>query len=273
MEFNKGYFNDENSYLDGQTYPNANDAFGGPQGNTYFEEGRPDYNKILGNESSIEKPIVGVADIGQSVAEGNRFGSLLKTSTDAIRRGAGWIELSTSMGGGAEPVGAESYGKEAREALRDIARANSVRFSSVHTPVNIGNMSGFNPQERGFNEEHRKIEMEEVKKSIEFAADVGAQAVVVHTGEFQRPMSEQPWAKNPDGTYKFLSYDEEPGRAVLYMVDDRTGRVVNEVRKNQFVYEPRFKKTYDPERKRERWVDINGRVIRENDPDELFRRV
>ncbi len=269
MEFGTGYL-DETPSIDGNTFPNAYDAFGPDQGMTYFEKDRPDLRLV---ESSIENPIVGVRDIGQSVTEGSRFGSLLKTATDAIRRGAGWIELSTNMGGGAETVGAESYGKEAREALRDIARVNTVRFSSVHTPVNIGNMSGYNPQERGFNEEHRKIELEEVRKAVTFAADVGAQAVVVHTGEYQRPMSEQPWAKNADGTFKFLSYEEEPGRAVLYLVDERTGRVVADARKNQFVYEPEFKTAWDEKRQRDRWVDIHGNFINENDHEALFKRV
>ncbi|MBI3033525.1 hypothetical protein HYY69_08685 [Candidatus Woesearchaeota archaeon] len=269
MEFGTGYL-DETPSIDGNTFPNVYDAFGPDQAMTYFEKDRPDLRLV---ESSIENPIVGVRDIGQSVTEGSRFGSLLKTATDAIRRGAGWIELSTNMGGGAETVGAESYGKEAREALRDIARVNTVKFSSVHTPVNIGNMSGYNPQERGFNEEHRKIEIEEVKKAVSFAADLGAQAVVVHTGEYQRPMSEEKWAKNADGTFKFLSYEEEPGRAVLYLVDDRTGRVVADARKNQFVYEPVFKTVRDPVRNRDRWVDLHGNFIQEDKPEELFKRV
>ncbi|MBT4540802.1 sugar phosphate isomerase/epimerase [Candidatus Woesearchaeota archaeon] len=256
MEFGTGYFGAEpqnHGAVDNSGY------FGEFAGNPY---GDP-----------VGKPIVGVADIGMSVPEGSRFGSLIKTTTDAIRRGTGWVELSTNMGGGAEAVGAEAYGKDAREALRDLARVNSVKFTSVHTPTNIGNMSGFNPQEKGFNDEHRKIEMEEVKKSIDLAGDVGAQAVVVHTGEFQRDMTAQKWNKaNADGTWEFQSYNEEPGRAVLYMVDDRTGKLITEVRKSQVVHEPKFK-TVIGEDGRERYVDENGVILDETKPSDLFNRV
>ena len=112
MEFGTGYFGAEpqnHGAVDNSGY------FGEFAGNPY---GDP-----------VGKPIVGVADIGMSVPEGSRFGSLIKTTTDAIRRGTGWVELSTNMGGGAEAVGAEAYGKDAREALRDLARVNSVKFT------------------------------------------------------------------------------------------------------------------------------------------------
>ena len=75
-------------------------------------------------ERNIEKPMFPVNEIGQTVTEGRQFGSLIQTATAAIRAGAGRIELQTQMGGGAEAVGAESYGKEARETLRELARAN-----------------------------------------------------------------------------------------------------------------------------------------------------
>jgi len=255
MYFGTGYFGPEPTH-----YSDANSAY-------YFGDSLSPYGEPSG------KPIIGVADIGSSVPEGSRFGSLVKTTTDAIRRGAGWIELSTSMGGGQESTGAEAYGKEAREALRDLARVNSIRFSSVHTPANIGNMSGFNPQEKGFNDEHRKIEMEEVKKAIDFAADVGAGAVVVHTGEYQRDFTTQKWNKeNADGTWQFQNYAEEPGRAVLYMVDDRTGKLITEVRKSQVVHEPRFKQAMD-EDGRMRFVDKEGNILDETKPSDLFKRV
>lgn len=258
MEFGSGYFGlkpSEYGISDGYTVGEYGATSGYP------------------GEAAIEKPIVGVGDIGASVPEGSRFGSLIKTTTDAIRKGAGWIELSTSMGGGQESTGAEAYGKEAREALRDLARANTVRFSSVHTPANIGNMSGFNPQERGFNDEHRKIEIEEVKKAVDFAADVGAQAIVVHTGEYQRDFTTQKWNKErADGTWEFQNYSEEPGRAVLYMVDDRTGKLITEVRKSQVVHEPKFDTTIDKDG-RERFVDKDGNIIDETNPSDLFMRV
>jgi sugar phosphate isomerase/epimerase len=221
----------------------------------------------------IEKSTITVKDIGASVPEGSRFGSFIQTVQGMIRKGTGKIELSTSMGGGHESVGVESYGVDARQALRELAKANEVDFVSVHTPPNIGNMSGFNPQERAFNDEYRKTELEEVKKAIEFAADTGGGAVVVHTGEYQRDISGQAWAKNPDGTYKFLSYNEEPNKQVLYLVDERTGKLITEVRKSLVVHEPAFKEEWDPQEGRNRWVDMEGNKIDEADVNSLFKRV
>lgn len=259
MYFGSGYFGHEPVY------------YSSPSTSYFGEYGKPAKGN---NEAAIEEPIVKASDIGFSVPEGSRFGSLVKTTTDAIRRGAGWIELSTSMGGGQESVGAEAYGKEAREALRDIARINQVRYTSVHTPANIGNMSGYNPQERGFNDEHRKIEIEEVKKAIDLASDVGAQAIVVHTGEFQRDITTAQWnKKRPDGTWEFMNYSEEPGRAVLYMVDDRTGKLITEVRKSQVVHEPKFEMKMDDNDGRMKYINKDGNYLDETKPDDLFQRV
>ncbi len=192
---------------------------------------------------SLEQPIIPISQIGQTVTEGSRFGNLIQTATAAIRAGTGRIELQTQMGGGGEPVGAESYGKEAREALRELARANQVQFTSVHTPTSVGNLSGFNPQQGNFNDEHRKIELDEVKKAIRFAADAAqGGAVVVHTGEFHRPIFDADWNKKGKWADSFIGYDEEPEKTVMHLVDDRTGRVISEVRRNQEVYRPVWNK-------------------------------
>ena len=272
-------------------------------------------------QENIERPInpdfaaITIADVGQSVTEGSRFGMFRQSINAAIRVGARKVELQTQMGGGAEPVGAESYGKAAREELREIARANEFEYQAVHAPTQIGNLSGFVPRQGGagdFSDEHRKAAIEEIKKSIDFSADVAqGGAVVVHTGEYHRPLSEQEWAVEKDQygnavkdqfgrpQYKFLGYGEEPARAVLYMVDRRNGKVIGDVRKNQTVREPLFLKAgeIDPdtgvdfkdrvgaydERRAERLkdpyiregelVDKNGKWIDPEDPEDLFHRV
>lgn len=221
--------------------------------------------------ANIEQPISGVSEIGQSVTEGSRFGSLLQTTSQAIRQGSGAIELAT-IAGGQEPGGAESYGKEAREALRELAKANNVYFTSVHSPVNVGNLSGFNPQERGFNDEFRHRSMMEVNRAIEFAADIGGGAVVVHTGEAQRDMSESPWNREiAPGMMEFMSFEEEPGRQVLYMVDRRNGKLITEVRKSQIVFEPEFERVEIPDGDW-RYVSPDGEVLDEDNVDHLLLR-
>jgi hypothetical protein len=247
--------------------------YSSPMDRSYHANPTGYFGEFNGPSQNIESSVK-ISELGQSVPEGSRFGNFIQTAQSAMRKGAGTIELSTSMGGGQESVGAEAYGVEAREALRDLAKVNQVKIVSVHAPPNIGNLSGYNPQERSFSDEYRKIELDEVKKAIEFAADTaGKGAVVIHTGEFQRDMSNQPWAKDEKGEYKFLSFNEEPHKQVLYLVDDRTGKVISEVRKSMVVHEPDFKKSYDSTQQRERWIDKDGNFLDENNPDELFKRV
>jgi len=227
------------------------------------------------NPASIEEPILPVSEIGASVTEGQKFGTFVQSMQQAIRMGAGKIELSTQMGNGQEPVGAENYGREARQELREIAKANQVKIHSIHAPSNIGNMSGYNHQERGFNEEHRKLEIEEVRKAVDFAADVTqGGSVVVHTGEYLRDMTAQKWNRQMnDGDYEFQTYEEEPERQVLYMVDDRTGKLISEVRKSQIIREPKFNTKWNPQQQREMWVDDNENFLDDTDPEDLFKRV
>ncbi len=188
-------------------------------------------------EEPIRKePVVGTSEMGISVTEGGRFGPFGQTVQSAIRLGVGKIELATGLGGGAEPVGAESYGKEAREELREIARANEIQYTSVHAPSQIGNLSGYNPQQGNFSDEFRNQALEEVKAAIKFAGDIGGSAVVVHTGEFARPITGR-WDNEK---YQFAGYPEEAEKAVAQMVDDRTGRILMQVRKSEIVYRPKW---------------------------------
>jgi hypothetical protein len=240
--------------------------------------------EVLDIEEPMEPPVAPMKDLGFSVTEGGRFGHFIQGATGAIRKGAGRLELQTQMGGGAEPVGAGAYGEEARQALREMQEATGTKFASVHTPTQIGNMSGFNPQQ-GFSDEQRKLAVDEVKKAIDFAGDVTRGGpVVVHTGEYQRPISDQDWARDKDGNYKFISYQEEPGRAVYYMVDDRTGRVISDVRKSQVIREPIYLEAdHDHEGvdvdgspvviHKGDWITEEGQRIDSGNPDHLFKRV
>ncbi len=220
--------------------------------------------------ASIEEPIMPVSSIGQTVGEG-RLGHFIQTATGAIRSGAATLELSTQMGGGEPAAGAESYGKDAREALREMAKVNQVQIVSIHTPAAIGNMSGFNPQRGNFDDEMRKTELDEVKKAIKFAGDAAqGGAVVIHTGEYQRPIFDADW--NKEGKWKdaFISYDEEKERAVKLLVDRRTGRLIHEVRMNQIVPRADWNK-YDERNELyqknngKSYVDEKGNTINPND--------
>lgn len=223
-------------------------------------------------------PQIPISAIGQTVTEGQRFGTFIQTMQQAIRKGAGRLELQTQMGGGGESVGAEAYGHDARREIREIAEANKVKLTSVHTPTQVGNMSGYNPQERGFSDEYRKIQTEEVRKAIEFAADVTrGGAVVVHTGEYQRDMTSQPWNPEIDKeshTKMFQNYYEEPERATLFLVDNRTGKLITDVKKTQVIREPKFRMAPNHEHGgRMEYIDKENRFIDETNAHELMNRV
>lgn len=233
-----------------------------PQGNYMVDDsGYTGEFASASPEQKIEYPI-SMKDIGQSVTEGQRFGTLIQTSQNAIKFGTSSMELALGMGGGHEPVGAENYGEEARQALRELAKANQIEFVSTHSPTQIGNLSGFNQQQGNFSEQQRQEGLEEVKKAIRFAGDVAqGGAVVVHTGEYWRDMSEQEWNKEnlsikehwddltsrqkkyaKDGYKEFLTYPSEETESTHYLVDRRTGRLIQDVKKNVTVYEPVYKK-------------------------------
>ncbi len=137
-----------------------------------------------------------------------------------IFRGASVIELGF-MGQGkgfrSQPTGGtpESYGRSEREELRDLARINEVQLST-HASPNLGSPSGFSRE--GFSDEHRQQIVHELKRTIEFAADTaGGGAIVLHTGEFPRSITEV--------DEKFEAYPEEKKKAPIYFVDNTTGTV------------------------------------------------
>jgi len=225
---------------------------------SYFGPG-PEQKTIEGN---IKIPSSG---IGKSITEGRAGGgTFLDSLKSAIWEGASKVELSTQMEGQEPFTGAESYGKTGREELRKMAEVNQVTLTSVHSPSNIGNLSGFAGGERGFEDTYRELAVNEVRKAIEFAGDVGAPAVVVHTGEYQRPIIEQEWAKDPEtGRPMFRHYEEEAERAILPLVDRRTGHLISQVRKNQLVARAIWNR-YDPENEQV-WKKYGGKPF--YDPD------
>jgi len=260
-------------------------------------------NFLAGYEASLGTPDIGgpieavpkaqiltTGQIGQTLGEGRGSGTFLDSMKAAIYKGVTSVELSLSASGSEPNIGPDLYSQEKREELRSLARANQVNIVSVHTPVQIvANMSGYAGEQRGFLDEQRELQVNEVKKAIQFAGDTTTNggAVVVHTGEFQRPFVEQPWAQNQYGEFKH--YEEEPLKFVKYLVDERTGRIVGDARKNQVVFEPLYKtagseglvgqRARDPVSGKEKvldaedWVDMRGNYIDPLTDTRLFERV
>lgn len=127
------------------------------------------------------------------------------------------------------------YGKEEREAMRQMAKINKVNIST-HSSVNVMGTSGMG--QHGFNEEHREESINEIKRAVDFAADVAeGGSVTVHAAEFPRPLA---------GKYKeFETHPEEEQRATLYLVDKDTGEIINAIKKDQIIYAPEWEKNPD----------------------------
>lgn len=186
----------------------------------------------VSDQTSTNDLGVGVADIGMSVPLGIAAGNVQGLAVK-IREGAGSFEIGFP-GAGAGNRQAQTpgmYGKDTREAIRELAKINEIKLTT-HSAYNMMGLSG-QDQHGNFSKEYKKFATDEIKRAIDFAADTAlGGSVVVHTGEFERPISEEAWA---EGGAKFRQFDEEPERAVVRVVDKRTGQVLTQVRKNQAV--------------------------------------
>ena len=155
------------------------------------------------------------------------------------------------------------YGEEQRQAIRELGAINEVQFTT-HASYGIMGLSGFtgdNPYNVWFQKEYKKQAVDEIKRAIEFARDTaGGGSVVVHTGEVERPISEQQWARNPDGSYKFKQYEDEPQLTRIRVVDDRTGQVT-QIRKNVRIFRPAWKRA-DREYWGEEYNGETGKAIK-----------
>jgi len=165
----------------------------------------------------LDKEKLSIKEIGVSAGYGK---DALQDLKAAIFSGAGKVELGfTGRGKGWKEQGnitPESYGKEEREAIRDLARLNEVDMST-HASIAVGNVSGLT--EGGFNDEARQQGIFEIQRAIDFAADTTkGGAVVVHLGEWQRPIMD--FEKQG-----FTGFPEEKQKAVRYLVDRDSGKI------------------------------------------------
>ncbi|MFC1801530.1 TIM barrel protein [Nanoarchaeota archaeon] len=196
------------------------------------------YGESSIDDTSTNDAGLGVKDIGMSVPMGIAAANVQGVAAK-IRTGARKFELAFPGAGRAQRQTQTPgmYGKLQREALEELGRANQVDWTT-HASYGVMGMAGMD-QQGNFSKQNKKFAVDEIKRAIEFAADVARGGnVVVHTGEFQRPVSEEPWAFDEQGRQKFKSYGEEPEKAIIKVVDDRTGQVVTQVRKDQRVARP-----------------------------------
>jgi len=231
---------------------------------TYVSPMDREYGKSTRTDPGTSDVGIGVKDIGWGLPMG--FGAQnIQGIVAKVRQGAGAIEIQFpgALKGSRQGQTPGMYGKEQREAIRELAKINEINVTT-HAGFNIMGLAGMD-QQGNFSKDQRKVAVDEIRRAIEFAADAAqGGSVVVHTGEFPRPISEQPWAQDPRAPkgYKFFSYAEEPERAVFRLVDERTGQLVQQVRKNVKVMRPVWM-TDDgkPKTAANNYVDYEGKIV------------
>jgi len=173
-----------------------------------------------------------ISDVGTSANPTIHQTQALKAK---IFEGASTIEIGSFMGtgkGNKQAFTPETFGKTERQDMRDLAEYNEVE-TTTHAAPGAGPLSGFNPQQNTFSDEQREATLKEIKKAIDFAADASTGgAVVFHTGEWHRPITEF------YGKEGFKGYPEEEKRAVLMLADEDTGEV-QAIKKDMKFYIPK----------------------------------
>lgn len=199
-------------------------------------------------EPKLEEPIVPISQIGSTVPEHDPvFKNMVQTVQANIRRGVGTMQLvmqtppESAIGGRAK-----AYGKEIREAIREVVKANEVKLKGIEMPTQMNNLSGFDGQQRIFSEEKRLQHVQEVKDTLKFAADIGSGGGVdIVSFEFPRPVNEATWQPRKstgvvdDSKMKFKNEGET---SVTGVVDKRTGQIMmTRIGETQFLFRDKEK--------------------------------
>ncbi len=177
-------------------------------------------SEVNSRTDNIEEPLFPINQIGQTIAWERKQGSITGEIEAAFRRGAGNIQLALETPGHYQPIGGgpKMYGKEVREAIREMQKVAGAKVTGVELPTSINNLSGFS--EQGFSEQVRQTNLEEVRDAIKFIGDIaGGGTVDIVSFEFQRNFADTDWAKKEGNKFRQLS-EERPA-----IVDSETGQI------------------------------------------------
>ncbi len=235
---------------------------------------------------AVEASSLGPQEIGTGT---NPMQHQVRSFEAKIREGAGKVEFEF-MGQGktnSQQPGPEAFGMREREDIRGLADINKVK-TSVHAAWHQGGLAGMGRE--GFTEQARQQSIHEISKAIDFAADTTrGGAIVFHTGEWQRPLTELRGTKEKG---EFEAYPYETEKTPIQVVDSQTGDITA-IRRDQVLHEPKFYTAEEYEKKISKnlvgqkdrngnivspddWVDIEGNAIKRewavsDDPDKIER--
>src|SRR3989338_8370004 len=143
-----------------------------------------------------------------------------------------------------------------------MSMANEVKFTT-HASFQLMGMIG--RDERGnFSIYNATQDMFELKRAIDFQADLGGGSVVIHSGEFERPMTDMylddetgrmNLARDPSGRLMFKQAHTQEVDARFELLDDRTHAKIETVQKNRLVAHPVWLR----EKEGRRGVDQDGK--------------
>src|SRR3989338_708409 len=258
-------------------YASVQDLYGG------MDSASPMDRDFYDGNSPAEDLGIGINDVGMSVPLGISAANVQGVYSK-IRSGVGKMELGFpgAISGNRQAQTPEMYGKDQRQALRELAAINEVEYTT-HAAYQMMGMTGAIEQASDmikFDMNRARMVQHEVERVIDFAADVaGGGSVVIHTGEFLRPLTDMyldPTKKHnlsagEDGRIMFKQRLTEDKDAKFYLVDDRTGQAMSTVEKDRLVAYPVWNK-YLPDNtkfwERERgksYIDDNGSEVRQGD--------
>src|SRR3989339_1532594 len=228
-----------------------------------------DYFNAMDPQSYGEKPPygaeLGVKDIGMSVPMGISAANVAGIYSK-IRMGAGNIEIQFPgyRTGSRNAQTPEMFGEDQRQAIRELSMANEVKFTT-HASFQLMGMMG--RDERGnFSIYNATQDMFELKRAIDFQADLGGGSVVIHSGEFERPMTDMYMddesgrinlARDPSGRLLFKQAHTQEIDAHFELLDERTSGKIETVQKNRLVAHPEWRRA-----KKGRWgEDQNNKRV------------
>src|SRR3990167_2133312 len=201
-----------------------------------------------------EKPAyggdLGIKDIGMSVPMGISAANVAGIYSK-IRMGAGNIEIQFPgyRSGQRNAQTPEMLGEDQRQAIRELSMANEVKFTT-HASFQLMGLMG--RDERGnFSLTGATQDLFELKRAIDFQGDMGGGSVVIHSGEFERPITDMylddetgkiNLARDPSGRLLFKQAHTQEVDAHFELLDDRTSAKIETVQKNRLVAHPVWKR-------------------------------
>jgi len=248
----------------------------------YFNAMEPEsYGTGVANKPDVT---LGIQDIGMSVPMGISASNVAGIYSK-IRMGAGKLEIQFPgyKTGNRQAQTPEMLGEDQRQALREMQLANEVRFNT-HASFGLMGMMGRDEKGRGdFSTYGAYQDLLELKRSIDFQADMGGGgSVVMHSGEFERPMTDM---YMDDETHTMNLARDETGRLLVRqahtqefdakfdLMDSRTSQKMETVQKDRLVAYPVWLKSKEPDHtgidqdgnqviiRKDDYIDYEGKLI------------